>query len=124
MAVYVDDVAHPFGNILMCHMWADSEEELLNMADKIGINRIWIQGHPTISFGKHRLASWIHFDIAQSKKKLAIAAGAILTDKYVPALHCQRLRLAQAEINKDEALIEVCTRFIANIERIRERDSK
>lgn len=84
MTCYVDDVRHPFGKMIMCHLWADTLEELLEMVDKIGVQRKWIQGHPTLSFGKHRNASWVHFDIALSKKALAIANGAVLTDKYGP----------------------------------------
>lgn len=84
MAVYVDDVELPFGTMIMCHMWADSLEELLTMADKIGVRRKWIQGHPTLSYGKAKEASWLHFDISKGKKNLALQNGAILTDKYGP----------------------------------------
>lgn len=94
MTVYVDDVAHAFGNMKMCHMWSDSLKELLEMADTIGVQRKWIQGHPTLSFGKHRRASWVHFDIALSKKKLALKHGAVLTDKYGPVEHCALLDIA------------------------------
>lgn len=76
MTVYVDDVRHKFGRMVMCHMWADSLEELLAMADRIGVRRKWCQTPPK--------ASWVHFDIALCKKKLAIDAGAILTDRYGP----------------------------------------
>jgi NRPS condensation-like uncharacterized protein len=49
-------------------MGADTTEELLNMADKIGINRKWLQYAGT----------WReHFDIALSKRSLAIKNGAI-----------------------------------------------
>jgi hypothetical protein len=68
MSVYVDDMNAPFGRMLMCHLIADSREELLAMVDKIGVHRKWIQDAGT---------RWEHFDIALSKKKLAIAAGAI-----------------------------------------------
>lgn len=85
MAVYVDDVRHQFGNMVMCHMWADTLDELLAMADRIGVQRKWIQGHPTLSFGKHRKASWVHFDISLGMKAKAIAAGAVLTDRFGPA---------------------------------------
>ncbi len=94
MTVYVDDVRHSFGNMVMCHLWADTLEELLAMVDKIGVQRKWIQGHPTLSFGKHRNASWVHFDIALSKKALAIAAGAILTDRFGPVEHTARIDIA------------------------------
>jgi hypothetical protein len=84
MTVYVDDVRHQFGRMVMCHLWADSEAELLAMVDRIGVDRKWIQGHPTLSFGKHRDASWVHFDISLGMKAKAIAAGAVLTDMFGP----------------------------------------
>lgn len=82
MAAFVDQPIHPFGRMMMCHLWADSLEELLAMVDRIGVQRKWIQGHPTLSFGKHRTASWVHFDIAKGKRILAIQAGALETDRY------------------------------------------
>lgn len=117
MAVYVDDVRHSFGNMIMCHLWADTEEELLEMVDKIGVQRKWIQGHPTLSFGKHREASWVHFDIALSKKAMAIRHGAILTDKYGPSEHTARLKLKSknADVRKRGRLmlkrIEECRKL-------------
>ncbi len=84
MAVYVDDMRASFGRIVMCHMWADTLDELLAMADRIGVQRKWLQQPPK--------ASWVHFDIALSKKALAIKAGAVLTDRYGPSEHVARLR--------------------------------
>jgi len=113
MTVYVDDMRAAFGRMVMCHMWADSVEELLAMADKIGVARKWIQGHPELSFGKHRRASWVHFDIALGKRALAVRAGAVETDRYGPVLHIARLALAAAiehhnenARRKAEAMIE------------------
>jgi len=63
MSVYIDDYAAPFGRMLMCHMTADTDQELYDMADKIGIQRKWKHGN--------------HFDVCLSKKKLAIEKGAI-----------------------------------------------
>lgn len=68
MAVYVDDMRASFGRMKMCHMIADSTDELLAMADRIGVARKWLQKAGTA----HE-----HFDIAMSKRALAIAAGAI-----------------------------------------------
>lgn len=84
MAVYVDDARHPFGRMIMCHMWADSLAELLDMATKIGVAHKWIQKPPK--------ARWIHFDISLGKKQLALRSGAILTDKYGPVEHVARLQ--------------------------------
>ena len=94
MSVYVDNVEHDFGNMKMCHLWADTLEELLEMVDKIGVQRKWIQGHPTLSFGHHKNASWVHFDIAKSKKALAMKHGALLTDEFGPLVHVSKLRMA------------------------------
>lgn len=121
MTVYVDDVRHSFGNMVMCHMWADSLDELFEMADHIGVKRKWLQGHPTLSFGKHRNASWVHFDIAISKKKLALAAGAVLTDKYGPVEHEAKQVIARGST----ATVEQRARArgkLAAIKEIRSRD--
>ena len=67
MAVYVDDMRAPLGRMKMCHMIADSTEELLAMAERIGVARRWLQKAGT----PHE-----HFDIALSKRELAIKAGA------------------------------------------------
>lgn len=69
MPVYVDDMRAPLGRMRMCHMLADSTDELLAMVDRIGVARKWIQ-----DAGTHRE----HFDIALSKRALAIEAGAKL----------------------------------------------
>lgn len=108
MAVYVDQATHPFGNMVMCHLWADTLDELLAMVDCIGVQRRWIQGHPELSFGHHRNASWVHFDIAKSKRALALKAGAIETDRYGP-VHWQAKR------DGDTAKVE-------QIERLRARE--
>jgi len=97
MTVYVDDARHRFGCMVMCHMWADSLDELLAMVDRIGVARKWIQGHPTLSFGKHRNASWVHFDIAASKKALAIQHGAVLTDRFGPLEHLAKIDIASGQ---------------------------
>ena len=115
MTVFVDDMRAAFGRMVMCHMWADTLDELLAMADRIGVARKWIQGHPELSFGKHRRASWIHFDIALSKRALAIKAGAVETDRYGPVLHTARLDLAAAIENQNE---DARRRAEAMIERI------
>lgn len=81
--VYVDDVAIPFRNMIMCHMWADTLAELLTMATIIGVHHKWLQQPPK--------ASWIHFDIAKSKKDMAIRYGAVLTDRYGPIRHLAKL---------------------------------
>lgn len=92
MACYVDDVRHAYGRMVMCHLWADSLDELLLMVDKIGVQRRWLQQPPK--------ASWVHFDISLGKKAAAIRHGAILTDKYGPVEHVARLRGDQNKLDQ------------------------
>lgn len=82
MSVYVDSATNSFGRMKMCHMLADTPEELHAMADKIGVARKWYQAN----------ASTPHYDIAQSKRALAVAAGAIETDKYGIVAVIKRIR--------------------------------
>lgn len=83
MAVYVDKAVHPYGRMLMCHLWADSEAELMAMVDTIGVARKWVQRPPK--------ASWLHFDIAKGKRAIAIRSGAIETDRYGPVEHVAKI---------------------------------
>ncbi|RWP88326.1 MAG: DUF4031 domain-containing protein [Mesorhizobium sp.] len=99
MSVYVDNAKHPFGRLLMCHMWADTRAELFAMADRIGVQRKWFQrpaGLGVVGMD----ATWEHFDIAQSKRALAVAAGAIATDKYGPVEHIARLKGDQPKLDQ------------------------
>lgn len=82
MTVYVDDMCnYEFGRyrrMKMSHMIADTEQELHLMADKIGVARRWHQGD--------------HYDIAKSKRSLAIASGAVPIDLRTLALMAGRRR--------------------------------
>jgi hypothetical protein len=112
VTVYVDDVRHAYGRMVMCHMWADDEAELMAMADRIGVARRWVQRPPK--------ASWLHFDISLGRKALALQAGAILTDRYGPVEHLARLDLTSPDLDRRaraQARIE-------SIARIRERHAE
>ena len=67
MTVYVDDMRAPVGRLIMCHMIADTSEELHAMARTIGVDPRWIQREST-----HRE----HYDISLTKRALAVKAGA------------------------------------------------
>lgn len=84
MSVYVDDVRHRFGRMVMCHLWADTADELHAFAAKLGLRRSWFQCPPK--------ASWEHYDISLAKKVEALRNGAVLTDRYGPVEHVARLR--------------------------------
>lgn len=70
MTVYVDDSKWRLGRMHMCHMMADTEEELHEMADQLGLKREWFQAHA-------RLA---HYDICKSKRARALKLGAVYED--------------------------------------------
>lgn len=65
MALYVDDPRHPLGRMKMCHMTADSLEELHAAADRLGLRRDWYQGPPKTEHP--------HYDISLSRRRRAVA---------------------------------------------------
>jgi hypothetical protein len=83
MSVYVDDMRALYRGMTMSHMLADTDEELHAMAAAIGVARRWWQS-PQKTSGSH-------YDIAQSKKVLAIAAGAVaITWRQAGAMNLRR----------------------------------
>src|SRR3546814_16558072 len=85
MAVYVDDMRAPYGRMVMCHMLADTDQELHAMAARIGVARRWHQKAGT----PHS-----HYDICLSKRAKAVAAGAVAVGKPEVAALIQRTRAA------------------------------
>jgi hypothetical protein len=67
MTVYVDDMYKNllgrYGRMKMSHMIADTEDELHEMAARIGVARNWHQGD--------------HYDICITMRKRALAHGAV-----------------------------------------------
>lgn len=63
MSVYVDDAKHHYGRLILCHMLADTVDELHAMADAIGVARRWFQGD--------------HYDVCLSKRAKAVELGAV-----------------------------------------------
>lgn len=105
MAVYVDDMRAPYGRMVMCHMLADSDDELHAMAERIGVARKWWQS-PQKTSGSH-------YDIALSKKALAIEAGAIpITWRQAGAMNSRR-RVTGALGSPDDAEAWLSAQFEA-----------
>ena len=87
LMVYVDHMRTPFRRMVMCHLFADTTEELLAIVDQIGVQQKWIQKAGT----PHE-----HFDICLSKRALAVAAGAKEVGHQEAAALFQRKRQAAA----------------------------
>ena len=67
MTVYIDKANIPYRRMKMCHMIADSLDELHLMADAIGVKRKWFQSH----------TKYPHYDICLSSKAKAMKLGAV-----------------------------------------------
>lgn len=90
MTVFVGVPMWPYGRMVMCHMIADTDEELDGMADKIGVARRWKQHDPDKRNGS--IGALDHYDIAKSKRALAVKHGAVpLDDIHAEAQVLERL---------------------------------
>lgn len=108
--VYVDDMhlteMGRFGRMKMSHLIADNDEELHAMAAKIGVARRWWQS-PQKTSGSH-------YDIAMSKRELAILAGAIpITLKQCAAMN--RRRRLTGELGRPEEAQQWVADYRANV---------
>jgi hypothetical protein len=63
VSIYVDDMRLRYGRMIMCHMIADTEQEMHDFADHIGVKRRWFQRD--------------HYDICLRTKARARQYGAI-----------------------------------------------
>jgi len=98
MRVYVDQPVHPLGRMLMCHMVADTLDELLDMADRIEVPHRYLQTGPVP-----------HFDISKGRRKRALKAGAVEVCRRGMARRVRALRSRIAGDPEERARIEhVC----------------
>ena len=76
--VYVDSSRWRLGRMHMCHMIADTVDELHDMADRLGMKRERFQGD--------------HYDICKSNRVRAITMGAIEVNSRIIVQIRRRLR--------------------------------
>lgn len=76
--VYIDDFFAQYGRMKMCHMIADSEEELHQFAAKIGLKREWFQNTRNP-----------HYDVSLSHRKKAVLYGAVEITTRQAATMCR-----------------------------------
>jgi len=98
MTVYIDSLRLPYRGMLMCHMFADTLEELHAMADRIGVARKHFQKPPK--------AKWHHYDICLTKRAKAVRCGAVSTDRYGAAEFVARKNGDQATLERIKRLRE------------------
>lgn len=85
MTVYVDDLGMPAQvgglNARWSHLIADSQDELHAFAARLGLKRSWFQdptvnGKPIATPGTRAAENW-HYDVTESKRRMAIKLGAV-----------------------------------------------
>jgi hypothetical protein len=86
MTVYVDDfrMRARVGRLdaRWSHLMADSRDELLSFADRLGLRRAWLQDK----------RSGVHFDVTDSMRTKAIRLGAVQVEVGTP----ESLRVTRA----------------------------
>lgn len=82
MAVYIDKANIKYRRMIMCHMIADSYEELHDMAKNIGMKSDWFQSN----------ASFPHYDVCLMRKKKALEYGAIEVSRKELVIKMRKFR--------------------------------
>lgn len=81
MPVYVDFQRNALGRMKMCHMIADTLDELHAMALAIGMRREWFQE-----------TSFPHYDVSVSRRSEAVRRGAIELERRDFVLRMRTIR--------------------------------
>lgn len=90
MSVYVDKTAIGYGRMIMCHGRRHSRGAARDgQPDRRGVARRWFQDPKTMK------VSTPHYDIAKSKRALAIAAGAIECERNAFVDVVRRIRASE-----------------------------
>ena len=99
MSVYVDPIGE-WGTSAAwrwnksCHMFADTEDELHVIAQRIGLKRAWFQNSPSMP----------HYDLTESKRRQAIKAGAQEVEwKFMAEFMEERVRQLKAAVTEGGA---------------------
>ena len=93
--LYVDHQSAPLGRMTMSHLMADTQKELLQAADALGLRHSWLQNKDQPSE---------HFDVSESKRKLAIdrlGAVPVTSRKLVEVVRRKRTDLEKMPQEKD-----------------------
>ncbi|WP_193188873.1 DUF4031 domain-containing protein [Nisaea sediminum] len=83
MPVYLDTARNRFRRMIMCHMIADTLDELHAMAERIGMRREWFQPR-----------SFPHYDVCLTRRAVAIKHGATVLERRDFVAAMQRIRAA------------------------------
>lgn len=102
MAIYVDPLfatqpSQKWPYRQACHLTADTVEELHAFAKKLGLKRIWFQGH-------HRNPLFWHYDLTENKRRQAILLGAVslTTQQWVERVQQSSHRPYQGKLPKEK----------------------
>jgi len=89
MSVYVDSlVNHGWKLGPNCHLIADTEDELHDFAQRIGLKRTWAQLPPHVSLA--------HYDLTEKNRTRAIALGAVALERRPFVEKIRAIREAKA----------------------------
>lgn len=91
MSVYVDSERNTYRHMIMCHMVADTLDELHDMAQRLGLKRQWFQ----VSRG-----GMPHYDVCQTKRAQAVKFGAVEVNRRQMVELMKKERAAWAKQRK------------------------